>query len=467
MRIDNASYSALAFISLILEASVLMRTTLVKLHRYAGLLMAGFLVVVGITGSLLAFYDDLDALTAPSMHKVQRSTSDAQLLDPFLLRERVQQAYPDTWVHFVPLKPEAGKTASFFLQGAVNPATGDEAKISVDQAFIDPYTGDITGERLWGDISEGVKNLMPFVYRLHYALAIPGEAGIMVLGVIALIWTIDCFTGVWLTFPPRRRRGTAFFTKPASTKPAPIKPFLVKQWWKRWQPSWKVRWSNGGYKLNFDLHRAGSLWLWAMLFIFAWSSVGFNLPEQVFRPVMASLFDYENVWENLPKRKTPQPEPGIPWREAHMHARALMAAEAARQSVRIFEEDQLSYDASNAIYRYRVFSDQDIGEDHGGTNLWFDANNGHLLAFETPTGMRNGNTVANWMFYLHMGSVFGLPYRIFVCIFGLFVVLVSITGVIIWLRKRRARRSMASKSKRITRQPWTPSANVEADVPKR
>ena len=26
-----------------------------------------------------------------------------------------------------------------------------------------------------------------------------------------------------------------------------------------------------------DLHRAGGLWLWAMLFVFAWSSVAFNL----------------------------------------------------------------------------------------------------------------------------------------------------------------------------------------------
>lgn len=43
------------------------------------------------------------------------------------------------------------------------------------------------------------------------------------------------------------------------------------------------------YKLNFDLYRAGGLWLWVMLFVLAWSSVAFNL-KVVYYPVMQTVF---------------------------------------------------------------------------------------------------------------------------------------------------------------------------------
>jgi uncharacterized iron-regulated membrane protein len=38
-----------------------------------------------------------------------------------------------------------------------------------------------------------------------------------------------------------------------------------------------------------------------------------------------------------------------------------------------------------------------------------------------------------------MANVFGLPYRIFVCILGLVIAMLSVTGVYIWWKKRRAR----------------------------
>lgn len=405
-----------------------MRQLFVKLHRYVGLLMAGFLVLVGITGSLLAFYHELDAAFAPALHHASPPYENAQPIDPLALREQVARAYPELRAYYVPLYIEAGKTVSFFLEPPIDETDANEPV--VDEVFVNPYTGDVTGDRLWGDIQEGLHNLMPFVYRLHYALAIPGQVGAIVLGIVALIWTLDCFTGVLLTFPPARAR------KPRRS---------LAQWWRQWQPAWKIRWRSTRHKVTFDLHRAGSLWLWVMLFIFAWSSVGFNLPEQVFRPVMSTLFDYEDAAASLPKPAAPQPEPGMSWKAALQNARTLMAQEGKRYGFAIIEEDYMSYDPARVAFRYRVRSDGDLGERYGGTSLWFDANQGHKLVFQTATGMHTGNTVATWLFHLHMGTVFGLPYRIFVCVFGVLVAGVSVTGALIWLRKHGARRVRGQK----------------------
>jgi hypothetical protein len=38
-----------------------------------------------------------------------------------------------------------------------------------------------------------------------------------------------------------------------------------------------------------------------------------------------------------------------------------------------------------------------------------------------------------------MAMIWGLPWRIFVSVMGFVVVVLSVTGVMIWLRKRRAR----------------------------
>lgn len=50
-----------------------------------------------------------------------------------------------------------------------------------------------------------------------------------------------------------------------------------------------------------------------------------------------------------------------------------------------------------------------------------------------------GGFVTRWIVDLHMARVWGLPFRIFVCVMGVVVTALSITGIVIWWRKRRGR----------------------------
>ncbi len=97
--------------------------------------------------------------------------------------------------------PDAHSPVRFFLS-----AKPGAAALPIDEVFVNPYSGQILGGRLWGDLSQGLANLMPFVYRLHHSLVL-GTIGTWIFGVVALLWTLDCFVGAWLTFPtapPRR-----------------------------------------------------------------------------------------------------------------------------------------------------------------------------------------------------------------------------------------------------------------------
>jgi len=82
----------------------------------------------------------------------------------------------------------------------------------------------------------------------------------------------------------------------------------------------------------------------------------------------------------------------------------------------------------------------DIGDKYGATSILFDAYTGKLVASSLPTSQRGGNTMTSWLVAFHMADVFGMPYRIFVCVLGLEITLLSATGVTIWWKKRHARR---------------------------
>ena len=409
-----------------------LRPALVLFHRWVGLVMAGFLLIAGLTGSVRAWNDELEAAINPTLYGVAPPPDGTPPLDPLVLRERVLARYPGTAIRYVPLGVEPGQPWWFFLEARPDPATGNTRELANDQVFMNPYSGAVLGERKWGDITQGMKNLMPFLYRLHYSLALD-VVGSYAFGIIALLWTLDCFVGAYLTFPARVRAAPGTAAKAGGAA-----------WLTRWSAAWKVRWRGGSYKVHFDLHRAGGLWPWAMLLVLAWSSVAFNLSE-VYSPVMRAVFAHQPAEESIPKRASPQWEPGVPWMAAREMGRTYMAAQAHQVGFTIQQEDALIYFPTHGLYRYDVRSNRDIRDHGGNTQVYFDANTGALQAAWLPTGAASGDTIRMWITSLHMAALWGVPLKVFICALGLAVAMLSVTGVVIWSKKRRARRQSAAR----------------------
>ena len=403
------------------------RSLWVRLHRWAGLAMAGFLIVVGLTGSLLAFHSEMERLINPQLYPEPPAGQARLSLGE--LAARAERLAPQAQVRSVSFgEPGWG---GIWLAPRTDPTTGQPYALEFDQLFLDPYSGEELGRREWGAISQGLINLMPFVFKLHYALALD-MVGVWILGICALIWTLDCFVGLYLTFPARRPNAGRSFTREGQGKPG---------WWRRWKPAWLVKRHAGVYRVNFDLHRASGLWLWIALLIFAWSSVYMNLWDTVYTWTTRALFEYKAPWTEIAERPTPLETPALGWQTAQEVGERLMAEQARQQEFTIDEPLSLSIDRVRGVYEYSVHSSRDIQDANrrGMTQVFFDANSGALQLVLLPTGQRNGNTVTSWLYALHMANVFGLPYRIFVCLLGLVIVMLSVTGVYLWLKKRRSR----------------------------
>jgi uncharacterized iron-regulated membrane protein len=392
----------------------MIRGVFVWLHRWVGLLMTVFLIIVGLTGSLLAFNNELEHVFAPRLFAQVRPGVPPLALAT--LAERAETLVPHA--HVVGVTMSAPDQAAISFRAEIDPATERRYDLGFTQFFVDPWTGAELGRRTRGDLSEGLVNFMPFIYLLHDALMLK-RTGATILGVVAVLWTIDCFVGFYLTLP-----------------------VSLPGFWRRWMTAWRVKRGAGFYRVNFDLHRASGLWLWPALLIFAWSSVMFNM-NPVYEWVMTKFFETHSARDEISEteRRQSKPYPILDWRAAQAVGERLMAEQALKSSFTIEDTPGLGYLETSGLYVYSVRSSRDVIERSirgGSTRVTFDGDTGELVQFSAPTGTYASDAINRWLIALHTARVFGLPYRIFVCALGMVITMLSATGAYIWWKKRSA-----------------------------
>src|SRR5262245_227436 len=327
-----------------------MRAIILRFHRYVGLALAGILILMGASGALLAFYDDIDGFLNAGMH-VAPPEPGAEPLLPLVLRKRLEEQIPGVRAHNVPLSLQSGRAAVF-------PVTSrDGTSLENDEYFVNPYNGAILGQRKRGDLSQGLANLMPFILDLHTSLTL-GKIGKTILGIAALLWVFDCLFGLYLTLPPRREA-------PRRTS---------EQWLAHWAGAWLVR--GGSFvRTAFTTHRAIGLWIWIMLLVFAVSATRLRLPS-VYNPIVAQTLggmDAQLTPVHLPE------EERLSWDQALAAAEAHMAKLAAQRGFTVVEPQALNYWDFNGLFQYRVRSTLDFAGPN--KSLWMHPGTGELVHF--------------------------------------------------------------------------------------
>lgn len=392
------------------------RQILTRVHRWAGLFLAVFLFVSGLTGAVISWDHELDEWLNPHLFKRQ---SEGEPVSPLILADQLEASNPKILITWLPLSIEPDENLGIGVKGRLDPETGKAFDIHFNQIGLDPVNGEIRAARMWGDISLSRENLIPFLYKLHYSMHIPDafglELGILFMGMLAIVWTIDCFIALWISFPHIQA----------------------------WHKSFAFRWQQGGYKLNFDLHRSGGVWLWALLLILAVTAISMNLKQEVMRPLVSA---FSTLSPNPFSLRTPNPadvpiEPAITRHQIIQHA----SAEAEKRNWDT-PLGGMFYDTEYGIYGVTF---HEPGQDHanfglGNPWLYFDGQNGSYLGERIPGSGSMGDIFLEAQFPLHSGRILGLPGRILVSMLGLAVAILSVTGVIIWQRKRWARAKIAN-----------------------
>lgn len=413
-----------------------MRLVFTLLHRWVGLVIAGFLFVSGLTGAVISWDHELDEVLNP--HLVE-AKSDGPALPVLDLVKRVEAADPRGQVTFVPLTAEPGHSLAFFVMPRANPATGKLHELGYNQVFVDPATGDVLGKREWGaawPITS--ETFVSFLYKLHYSLHIPELWGIdrwgeWLLGGIAIVWTIDCFVGFYLTTPARHA--------PNPGRPLDVERALRRGWWTRWTPAWKIKTGGSAYRMNFDFHRAFGLWTWILLFVLAFTAFTLNLRREVLLPflTMVSQVTPSPYGQRAPTNKHQPIQPALGYADILPRAEK----EAARRGWTV-PAGSIFYAQRWGFYSVRFHAPED---DHGAAGvgpsaLYIDGSDGSVLGDRQPWKGTVADIFLQAQFPVHSGRILGLPGRILISVMGLVVAALSVTGVVIWYRKARARRAV-------------------------
>lgn len=399
-----------------------MRATLVLLHRWLGLTTALFLFVAGATGALISWDHEIDAWLNPAMYEARTPGTP---MAPLTLAAKVEEADPRVRVSFMPLALEPGHAFTVSVVPRVDASTGKPYEPGYNQVAVDPVTGAVQARREWGKPALTRENLMPFLYKLHYSLHLPPaggvELGTWLMGLIAIVWLFDTLLALAISFPKREQ----------------------------WRRSFAFRWRAGGHKLTFDLHRSGALWVYVLVLMLALTSISMNLREQVMRPVVSWFSTLSpSPFADRPAAAPGQPiEPRVAAAEIVTRARA----EAARRGIAA-PPGGLFLSTDFGVWGVGFYEPEASHGDGGLGNPWlyFDAKTGAPAGADIPGRGSAGDVFLQSMFPLHSGRIIGLPGRVLMSVMGILIALLSVTGVLIWWR-RRAARAQAAASTRLGR----------------
>jgi len=373
-------------------------------------------MLAGLTGSIIAYQQELDAWLNPDLFE---SPAQGPVLGTVEMLERLQHDLPQYRIVSLPLNREVGKAVRI----TVRPTDADQLT-DADELFVDPVSGKLLGGRIWGACCFERRHLIPFIYVLHYSLQLPGEVGLWVMGSVAVIWLVESVIGFYLTLPKRKSR-----PKQPSSNPQPP----VKQWIQRWAMCWRIKPHAGAMRMSFDLHRAGGLWLLVLMLMMSVSAISLNLRDAVFEPVV-SLFS-EFTPSPFDAREDRSEQPPV---EAAVAFGDVLQSAAAEAGKRGWDKAQASifYNADYGIFGVGYGDNQGLGLSY----LYFDGATGNYLDDYVPGSGTAADIFEAWQLPLHSGQIIGLPGSVLVSLSGLALVGLAITGVLIWLSKRKARR---------------------------
>lgn len=375
-----------------------LRRFLFLVHQYLGLFALLFLVLAGATGSIIVFRDELDKTLNSDLFHVE----GARPAPPLEVADRVQAERPDLWVTVVHMRGREDES----LRLGVEPL--DAARpLGYDDMFVHPADGTPVGQRQnapgWGR-----HNLVAGIFIFHADL-LAGDVGRILMGFVAVAWTLSAIAGLYLTFPQ-------------------MPPF-----WERWKSAWTFSFKSRLPRLMLDLHKSSGLWLFPFVLLLGLTSVALNFYYEITEPTVLALSPASPSPFDPGARSVP---PGH--RPELRYADILPLAEkAAAARAPNLEPTFASYFPHLGLYAVSyVTRGQSTYSDIGPVAFYFDDRSGEMVYADDPYRDGAGRALLRTIYPLHSGYVWGWPTRLIVLILGLATVEMSITGLYVWWRRQ-------------------------------
>lgn len=362
------------------------RNVWLQIHLYLALICGAFIAVLGVTGSILTFHPEVDRLVTPSL---RIAPSDAPRISA--------AAAAATIARELNLQ-----TALIWMPREDNPVYVAEAFDPQQDVYrlvsVDPTSGEIVADRVWG------RTVITFLFELHTSLLI-GERGLVVVGCLAIVLILSILTGLYLWWPRAGTLAKALLWRPARSRLA----------------------------LYFELHRITGLYVAVVLLVVAFAGVYLALPG----PVAAALGTFTQLAPD------PESQPVLSDAPRAPDARPITLDEVTER-VDAFARDsriasiQLAEGPRDA-YSVRYVDHGEPASRNGRSTVWIDQYSGRVLKAHAYSQLNTADRFLALQLPLHSGEILGETGRVLVCIAGLAIALLYITGLYLWWKRRRRR----------------------------
>lgn len=372
-----------------------------SVHLWLGLLLGFFLAVFGVTGSILVFYEEIDNVLNADLRSVQAPAQGETAYRSLAEIQAVAVAAmpPQAKLGFVDYPADA--TTSYKFGFVIPTAVADEK--DEWQVFVNPYTAQVLGKHLIKKAEDIFPSaLIPFVFRLHFAL-LAGETGGIIVGIMSVVLLFSVLTGLIVWWPL-----TGHWRRVLSIKPrASVERF------------------------NHDLHQTSGFYTFPILFVVLISGVYMNLPDQFMALVKQLSPGTQGFMDN------PHSLPAVGKKPIDL-TQALNIVQSHYPEGRV---NGLGVpDGETGVYHINMIDVPGLSRFWSERQVIVDQYNGTILKVQDPsTRSTAGQTFIEWQWPLHSGKAFGWTGRILVFLSGLACPVLFITGLIRWLQKRRAK----------------------------
>jgi sulfite reductase (NADPH) flavoprotein alpha-component len=372
-----------------------LKKVLFQVHWFFGITAGLVLALMGITGALYSFEEEILEVLNPEVLRVEPR---GEVLPPVELVRQIEKATGLT-VASLRVQTFGDQAAQVYF----TPAPGERRGPMLN---FDPYTGEITGAAT-GD------EFFNFILRLHRFLAM-GEYGKQVTAACTLILAFFCLSGLYLRWPRKVLS------------------------WRTWLT---MDWSRTGRSFNWDLHSVFGTWCLVFYLLFAVTGLTWS-------------YDWFSRGMNLLLGDAPAAEQrrGGGGRPA---GNAPQAPSAKADFVAIWESIKTAAGPELASYNIRLpnaggqpatvfYLLRDSPHPRALNTITLDPASGKVGAVSRYADKSLGAQLLISNYSLHVGSYFGIVGRVILTVASLMMPLFFITGWLLYLDRRRKKRAIRS-----------------------
>lgn len=369
-----------------------------KVHLWLGLASGLIVVILGITGCILAFEVEIRGFTEP--YKFVKKES-GPMLPPSNLKAVAEK-------HLVSKKalgieyPGQGNSAVAAYYDATN----------YEQVFINPYNGEFLKHKNMN------RDFFRFILDGHFYLWLPDDIGQPVVASATLVFLVMMITGLILWWPKNKAAGKQRFS---------------------------VKWSAKWRRKNYDLHNVlGFYMTWVAIFISITGLVfGFHWFAKSLYFVTSggkTMVDHEHPVSDTTKTAPVVNMPDQLWlqhRAAVKENESLGIYFAALHTdpVEVVVNHRPGTYYNSDFYHY----DQYTGKELSATGSYADKFKDAGVA----------DKIVRMNYDMHVGAVLGLPGKLLAFFASLIAASLPVTGFVIWWGRRKqksGKQSMAIKT---------------------